>query len=223
MSVTKTGKKKIGRLAKRKIIYLIIALVLVGGLMLSATYGLFNYFFGGGNLAYQAEGDEYLYGLLHQAAELEKALGKNPLETKNKIELGDTFYAIAQYYYMQQDLKKMETYANKSKDLYLKVLEAEPGETGVTLNIALLALLEGDIAQAEDYFKKTLDLEEANPDAHLYLGSVLYSKGERDEALLHWERALELAEDGSPVAQAAGYYLDVSQAAEAAENNGDEG
>ncbi|HQE26100.1 MAG TPA: hypothetical protein PKZ70_08840, partial [Candidatus Atribacteria bacterium] len=72
MSVMKTGKKKTGRLARRKIVYLIIALMLVGGLVLSATYGLFNYFFGGGKLAYQAGGDEYLYGLLQQAAELEK-------------------------------------------------------------------------------------------------------------------------------------------------------
>ena len=47
MSVMKTGKKKTGRLARRKIVYLIIALMLVGGLVLSATYGLFNYFFGG--------------------------------------------------------------------------------------------------------------------------------------------------------------------------------
>ena len=66
MSVNKTGKKKIGRLARRKIIYLIIALVLVGGLVLSATYGLLITFWWG-KLVSQAEGDEYLYGLLQQA------------------------------------------------------------------------------------------------------------------------------------------------------------
>ncbi|MGI6328387.1 MAG: hypothetical protein ACOX1I_05470 [Dethiobacteria bacterium] len=75
MSVNKTGKKKIGRLARRKIIYLIIALVLVGGLVLSATYGLFNYYFGGGKLVSQAEGDEYLYGLLRQAARTGESRG----------------------------------------------------------------------------------------------------------------------------------------------------
>ncbi|MGI6317239.1 MAG: tetratricopeptide repeat protein [Firmicutes bacterium] len=226
MSVMKTGKKKTGRLARRKIVYLIIALMLVGGLVLSATYGLFNYFFGGGKLAYQAGGDEYLYGLLQQAAELEKAVKKDPSVVKNKVELGDTFYAICMYYYMKQDLKEMETYAKKSRELYLDVLDEEPEEPEVTLNIALLALLEGDGAQAEDYFKKTLELEETNPDAHLYLGSVLYSRGEEEEAVTHWERALELAEDGSPVAQTAAYYLDLSRADEneeegvKSENNG---
>jgi tetratricopeptide (TPR) repeat protein len=219
MSVNKTGKKKIGRLARRKIIYLIIALVLVGGLVLSATYGLFNYFFGGGKLVSQAEGDEYLYGLLQQAAQLEKAVDKDPSEAKKKVELGDAFYAISMYYYMRQDMKEMETYAKKSRELYLDVLDEKPEEPGVTLNIAMLALLEGDGAQAEEYFKKTLELEETNPDAHLYLGSVLYSRGEEEEAVTHWERALELAEDGSPVAQTAGYYLDLSKEDEGSQSN----
>jgi Flp pilus assembly protein TadD len=83
----------------------------------------------------------------------------------------------------------------------------------------MLALLEGDGAQAEEYFKKTLELEETNPDAHLYLGSVLYSRGEEEEAVTHWERALELAEDGSPVAQTAGYYLDLSKEDEGSQSN----
>jgi tetratricopeptide (TPR) repeat protein len=219
MSVNKTGKKKIGRLARRKIIYLIIALVLVGGLVLSATYGLFNYFFGGGKLVSQAEGDEYLYGLLRQAVVLEKAVDKDPSEVKNKVELGNTYYAISMHYYMRQDMKEMETYAGKSRELYLEALDDGLKEPGVTLNVALLALLKGDETQAEKYFKETLELEETNPDAHLYLGSLMYSRGKEDEAIIHWERALELAEDGSPVAQTAGYYLDLSKEDEGSQSN----
>jgi hypothetical protein len=76
------------------------------------------------------------------------------------------------------------------------------------------------------YFKKTLELEETNPDAHLYLGSLLYSRGRKTKRLTIGKEALELAEDGSPVAQTAAYYLDLSRADEneeegvKSENNG---
>jgi Tfp pilus assembly protein PilF len=53
----------------------------------------------------------------------------------------------------------------------LEALDDGLKEPGVTLNVALLALLKGDETQAEKYFKETLELEETNPDAHLYLGS----------------------------------------------------
>lgn len=214
MSVKKTGKKRISKLARKKIIYLLIALLLVGGLVLSATYGLFNYFFGGGKLVSQAEGDEYLYSLLQHASVLEKALNKDPADLEGKVDLGDTYYGISMYYYMQQKQKEVESYAEKSRKLLLEALEEGVTEPGVTLKIAMLALLEGDDTQAETYFKKTLELEETNPDAHLYLGSLMYSRGMEDKAIIHWEEALEQSEEGSPVAQTARYYLDLSKADE---------
>ncbi|HHT46514.1 MAG TPA: hypothetical protein GX004_04370 [Firmicutes bacterium] len=222
MSVKKTGKQKISKLTRKKIIYFSIALLLVGGLVLSSTYGIFNFFFGGGKLVSQAEGDEYLYSLLQHASDLEKALNKDPADFEGKVDLADTYYGLSMYYYMQQKQKEAESYAEKSRKLLFETLEEGVTEPGVTLKIALLALLEGDDTQAETYFKKTLELEETNPDAHLYLGSLLYSRGMEDEAINHWEEALEQAEEGSPVAQTARYYLDLSKAEESGQPEADE-
>ena len=209
MERARKSSKKSKRIksAFRKYFYVFMALLLVGGLIVSATAGLFNFY--SGNLFSSAEEeDDYLAALKQLAASLEESLQESPGDTKKKAELASAYFELAMYYSGQgPEGEDKEGYAAKSRALLLEAVEEGLLEPWVTYRIALLALLQKDDAQAEEYLKKTLELDENLSEAHFYYAAFLSARERADEAREHWEKVLELEEEGSYLAQTAEYYL----------------
>ena len=139
------GSKKLSKGNLKKIFIVMIALMLVGGLVLSATIGFIDYLIGRKNITSPGE-DENISYLREKAHDLEESVIENP-DLESKAELGLTYYEMAMYYYWDLDRENVLLYSEKGIDFLL-------------------------------------------------------------DARIHWERVLELAEEDSPEAQAARYYLD---------------
>lgn len=204
------GSKKISKANRKKLLYGIIALLLIGGLVLSATFGFIGFLIERNNLALPGE-DENIINLKEWAKYLEESIRENPDLLESKAELGLAYYNIAMYYYWELDRENVTLYSEKSSGFLLDALEGGLAESWIAQKIAVLFLLQEDEFQAERYFRKALELDGENAEAHLYLGNILNSHGLGDEASIHWERVLELAEEDSPEAEAARYYLQVNE------------
>ncbi len=203
---TTKSKKKRKRFPYRKLVYILMALVLVGGIVLSAAMGLIDYLKNGDQVV-PAEHDEQLAGLLHWISSLEESLQDNP-NAENKAKLGEAYFELA-FYCSEQGLEDYETYAAASKELLSEAVDEGILEPGVTLRIALLALLQEDDAQAEKYFRTTLDLDENYAEAHFYYAVFLSAKERAEIAKTHFEKVIELETEDSPLAQTAQYYLNL--------------
>ncbi|MDO9534247.1 MAG: hypothetical protein Q7J85_02695 [Bacillota bacterium] len=201
------GSKKISKANLKKIFIVIIALMLIGGLVLSATFGFIDYLIGRKNMTSPGE-DEYISSLKEWANYLEESVRENPDLLESKAELGLTYYEIAMYYYWDLDRENVLLYSEKGSDFLLDALDGGLAESWIALKAAVLFLMQEDEPRAERYFRNALELDEENAEAHLYLGNILSSRHLDDQARIHWERVLELVEEDSPEAQAARYYLD---------------
>ena len=202
-------KNKKGKVARKKLFSILIILLLVGGVLLSATAGFFDFLWGKGNMASSTGDDEYILSLKKQAGFLEESLRGNSVDLEKQAALGNIYYELAMYYWGQGSEEK-EVYAAKSKELLLQVVEGGLREPLVTLRIALLAaFIQNDEPLAEKYFRNTLELQEDYPEAHFYYGIFLLSQEREEEAQEHWEKVLQKAEEDSPLAAEVQRYLQV--------------
>jgi tetratricopeptide (TPR) repeat protein len=200
------GQKKLRR---KQILYMAVALFLVAGLVLSAVLGFVDFLTGG----QEAAKDPSLLKLEEEAASLEKSLKKNAENGPLAAELGTLFYNMATISWQQGLEDQGNKYGIKSRKYLTQAVENGEISPEITLNIAFLALFQHDHAVAEEYFQKTLAQEEQNPIAHLYYGLFLSNLERGEEAEEHLEKALKYAPENSPEAQAAEYYLSLSQEA----------
>jgi endo-1,4-beta-D-glucanase Y len=82
-------------------------------------------------------------------------------------------------YYRERGLEDKEGYVVKSRELLLDAAKEGLLEPWVTFRITLLALLQKDDAQAEEYFRTTLDLDENYTDAHYFCCFPFYEGEDR--------------------------------------------
>jgi tetratricopeptide (TPR) repeat protein len=212
------GSKKFSKGNLKKVFIVIIALMLIGGLVLSATFGFIDFLLERKNLASPGEDEELRY-LKEKAHYLEESIRESP-DLESKADLGSTYYNLALYYYWDLDWENAILFSQKGSGFLLEALDGGLTDSSIALKAAVLFLMQEDDPQAERYFRKALELDEENAEAHLYLGNILSSRGLDDQAKVHWERVLELVEEDSPEAQAARYYL---QAYEIEDISGEKG
>jgi len=206
MRQSSRGQKKA---RKKQILYMAIALFLVLGLVLSAVLGFVDFLTGEKNFG-QAE-DPQLVEMEKRVASLEEALEQNPGDGALAVELGNLCYNMATISWQQGFEDQGDKYGRQSREYLIRAVENGEIYPEITLNIALLALSQNDYDVAEEYFQETLALDEENSVAHLYYGIFLSGLKREDEAKEQWEKVLEYAPEDSSEAQAAQYYLSISQ------------
>ena len=109
--------------------------------------------------------------------ELEEGRKEGPSVVKTKVELGDTFLCnMYVCYYMKQDLKEMETYAKKSRELYLD-LWMRSGRTGSNAKHSLAGIWR-EMVRRRRIISKNPGVGRNESRCAPYLGSVLYSEEE---------------------------------------------
>ena len=204
-------RSKKGKASRKKFFSYAIVFLLVGGLLLGAMAGFFDFLWGGKNLANPIEGDEFARNLKEQADLLEKSYRENPDDLEKKAVLGSIYYELAMYYWGQgQDAEEEENYAEKSMALLLPAAEGGLQEPALTLKIALLAaFIEEDDARAEKYFRETLSMQDDYPEAHFYYGLFLASQDRVTEAKVHWKNVLQQVEEDSSLAREAQLCLEI--------------
>jgi tetratricopeptide (TPR) repeat protein len=92
----------------------------------------------------------------------------------------------------------------ESLDLIGRALKEEP-DNGAYLDSYGWALFRlGRLSEAESEIRKALATLESDATIHEHLGDVLAAQGRRDEAVTHWQKALELEPESEAVKQKLG-------------------
>lgn len=209
MTEKKEQSKKIARKKTlRNAGILIVALLLVGGLVLSAMYGFIDHLARGGQPPPTQEGDQ-LESMKQYAESLEQSVQEDPDDMDLRAELGYVYYQIATLSWQSGEGAEGDQYADKSKELLVEVTEEGYQESWAPLTVALLSMYDENQDMAESYFDKTLEMDDENPEVHLYYGIYLSSIERMDQAREHWDQVLELADEESQWAQMAEFYLEM--------------
>ncbi|MGH7483858.1 MAG: tetratricopeptide repeat protein, partial [Longimicrobiales bacterium] len=74
-------------------------------------------------------------------------------------------------------------------------LDAHPDAAPLLALAAVIAERRGDLEEAERLGRRAMEEDPALPQAHKNLGDVAYRRGLHDDALVHYERTVELAPD----------------------------
>ena len=204
----RSKKKKRRKKAVRNTVYLVIALMLVGGLVLSAMFGLIDFLARGGQPPVPPGPEEERLAALEQYADsLEESLEENPEDIETMSELGHLYYQVAMLHWNSGRADDGDHYAQKSKDLLIEVTEKGFEESWATLVVALLSMYDEDEEMAEAYFEKSLEIDEEDPEIHLYYGIYLTSVERMELAQEHLDRVRDLAGEDSQLGQIAELYL----------------
>ncbi len=212
---TETPKKKTRKKNVRNAVYLLVALLLVGGLVLSATFGFIDFLARGGQPPMQpgVEGDE-LAALRQRIDIMEQSLEENPGDTDLLAELGYVYYQAAMLSWERGQGAEGERHAQQSKDRLIEATEQGFEEPWATLIVAILSMYGENQELAEEYFERTLEMDDEDPEVHLYYGIYLSSVDKVELAREHWQRVLELAEEDSRLVQVAEMYLEEGEHSE---------
>ncbi len=207
-SEEKRSQRKKARLRRRNILIVTVAVLLVGGMILSATLG-FADLLGGGRADAPPAGQDYLGAMQERAASLEKTLEEEPENAELMAELGETYYELAMYYWQEEGSEAEGfRYIQKGQDQFLQAVEEGFDEPWAKLRVAVLSFYLEENRLAESYFERVIELEPENPEALLYHGVFLASQGSLEEAREQWEKVLELVDEETIWAQAAEFYLE---------------
>ncbi len=68
----------------------------------------------------------------------------------------------------------------------------EKGDSGAYVREGLNHMVEGDVREAVDSFKRAILVDPNNADAYAYLGRVYYELHDVQEATSHWREALRI-------------------------------
>lgn len=82
-----------------------------------------------------------------------------------------------------------------AKELFQMIVESNPGDTSALCKLGLVQLKLGDLAGADNAFRRAIELTENNPYAYLMLGYTLRESGNLTEAEEKAVRSVELAPD----------------------------
>ena len=204
----RSKKKRRRKKAVRNTVYLVIALLLVGGLVLSATFGVIDFLARGGQPIMPPDpGEEQLAGLKEYGNSLEQSLEENPDDIDLMAELGHLYYQLAMVHWNKGLADEGDQYAEKGKERLMEAIEKGYSESWATLIVALLAMYDEDREMAETYFEKSLEIDEEDPEIHLYYGIYLTSVERTEQAQEHLERVQALAGENSQQGQIAQMYL----------------
>ncbi len=77
-------------------------------------------------------------------------------------------------------------------ELYLKELREHPGDMDTLLDCGCLLMDMGRTGDAGEKFRRVIELESDNPDAHFYLGELAIDRGREEEAVSFYNIALRL-------------------------------
>lgn len=76
---------------------------------------------------------------------------------------------------------------------FLIALAIDPNDVLALSHAAFLQFLTGQHGKADEYISKALELDPEDPQPHFYLAIFFWESGIYREALLEWERVIELA------------------------------
>lgn len=81
---------------------------------------------------------------------------------------------------------------DEALELYLKELREHPGDVDTLLDCGCLLMDMGRSGEAGEKFRRVIELESDNPDAHFYLGELALDREREEEAVSHYTIALKL-------------------------------
>ena len=119
-------KNKKGKVARKKLFSILIILLLVGGVLLSATAGFFDFLWGKGNMASSTGDDEYILSLKKQAGFLEESLRGNSVDLEKQAALGNIYYELAMYYWGQGSMKR-KFMRQRARNFYCRLWKGASG------------------------------------------------------------------------------------------------
>jgi len=111
------------------------------------------------------------------------------LEKQGNVARACRYYRELSRYYLQNDL------IPQSKEIILKAEKLMPDDTRIQLVLALLAARSGDIKEAQDRFKRILELDPEDVLALKGYGDILVREGSPEKALEHYSTAYSIFED----------------------------
>lgn len=90
---------------------------------------------------------------------------------------------------------RLNTYAGKTreaKEAYSRAVRLDPGYSKAHYNLALLYMAEDDLGMARTHFLKTAMLDASHSESRFNLGRIAYKERSYDEAIGHYQLAIEL-------------------------------
>jgi len=90
-----------------------------------------------------------------------------------------------------QSIKRNILWSNPLQ-FYENILKYEPDSVRINNNVGNLYYNEGDIAKAEEYYRKAVTGEDIFPQPHFNLGSILQARGDIFGAIQEYKKAIEL-------------------------------
>lgn len=89
----------------------------------------------------------------------------------------------------------------QAKELYQKAITIDPGFCDAMDNLGVLYRAGGDFAEAEYWYRKSIETNQKNPVPHINLGVIYLKRGEYDKARIEYQAAADI-EPANPE----GYY-----------------
>jgi Flp pilus assembly protein TadD len=80
----------------------------------------------------------------------------------------------------------------RARQLYLRELRSNPGDVGTLLDLGCLLIDMDRLPEAAEKFRRVLEIEPDNPDAHFYLGDAAERERRDADALVHFDVAVRL-------------------------------
>lgn len=191
---------------KNRKLYVVISLVAIVGLVLTSVVGIFA---GVGDFSpapeqtRSAEGpdlQETIAGIKVSAAQLAETLQDNPDDVFLLTELGNTYFHLGALYFAgQEDLPAGLAFFEQAIEMYKKILELEPSNVAIRIDMALAAYRAGDNDLAGETFRKAIAQDQSHPYAHYgYAFFLYYAMGDAVGAITSLEKVLELREGFDP-------------------------
>lgn len=103
---------------------------------------------------------------------------------------------------LQIGLARVQTHLGKFSEAEKtagKVLERAPANTDALFALGMAYYRGGDLVQARTYFERGVKGADSNPDFHLFLGQLAEKERKITEAIVHYDRAVELKPDSQDI------------------------
>ncbi len=187
---TKTGKSKNvinsgtnslngKELSFKKIIYIVLLLIAVGGVILYSS-GVFNE-------PEIAESETQSFEDVHKGVDLSNLQQINALENELKANPDDK-EKILTLAHMLNDAG----FKQKAIERYKEYLKLDSSNADVLVDMGVCYYDMQDYTEAEKWMKEALKYQPRHQIAHLNLGIVSLTSGKHDEAIEWWRKAVEI-------------------------------
>jgi tetratricopeptide (TPR) repeat protein len=143
---------------------------------------------------------------------LKELIAKMPQFTEGRIKLALYYYASNRFEealnvlntilsYLPEDPTTLDLMgaiyaskgeANKAEEYWLLALKSEPGRINVLNNLAILKEESGDLAQAEDYYREAIELNNTWWGSYFYYGTFCWRHNRFEEAATWLGKAAEI-------------------------------